>query len=377
MRGGVKLKLLIGPVPAPAPHALVEALVSATVDMGAGSGQSGFEMRFDLPLGSRLRTLFLGMGAAAGAVPPFVRVVLVVVVNGAAEPLVDGMITHIEAQPGESGDARVTVRGKDLSALMDREEQPGEGFPATPSSERARKILAKYLAFGIIPVVIPALIEFPPLPTRYEPQQSGSDYAYLVHLASEAGYVFYLEAGSRPGTSKAYWGPEIRMGVPQPALTTGMDTLNTVDQLSFSFDRERKEMPLVYVQEPFTHRTIAVPIPSVSPLDPPLALMPPLPPRMVLLDDTGSLSTGEALLRGIAYAAQTGDAVTASGQLDVTRYGHVLRSRRLVGVRGAGLAYDGLYYVTRVTHEIERGAYRQSFELARNGLVSTLPRVPV
>jgi len=47
-----------------------------------------------------------------------------------------------------------------------------------------------------------------------------------------------------------------------------------------------------------------------------------------------------------------------------------------VGVRGAGDAFNGLYYVTSVTHQIKRGSYSQSFTLARNGLLSTLPVVP-
>jgi hypothetical protein len=46
-------------------------------------------------------------------------------------------------------------------------------------------------------------------------------------------------------------------------------------------------------------------------------------------------------------------------------------------VRGAGLAYDGLYYVNSVTHNIKRGDYKQSFELSRDGLISNTPRVPV
>ena len=41
------------------------------------------------------------------------------------------------------------------------------------------------------------------------------------------------------------------------------------------------------------------------------------------------------------------------------------------------MAFDGLYYVSSVTHNIRRGEYKQSFTLARNGLVSTLPQVPV
>jgi hypothetical protein len=60
----------------------------------------------------------------------------------------------------------------------------------------------------------------------------------------------------------------------------------------------------------------------------------------------------------------------------VLRYGHILKARRLVGVRGVGFAFDGLYYVKEVTHKIKRGEYKQSFTLSRNALVSTLPKVP-
>ena len=71
------------------------------------------------------------------------------------------------------------------------------------------------------------------------------------------------------------------------------------------------------------------------------------------------------------------DAVFGTGKLDVATYGRVLKSRQLVGVRGAGLPYDGLYYVKSVTHEIQRGSYKQTFSLARNALISTIPTVPV
>ena len=38
---------------------------------------------------------------------------------------------------------------------------------------------------------------------------------------------------------------------------------------------------------------------------------------------------------------------------------------------------DIVSFVQRVTHRIKRGEYKQEFALARNGLVSTLPVVPV
>ena len=69
--------------------------------------------------------------------------------------------------------------------------------------------------------------------------------------------------------------------------------------------------------------------------------------------------------------------MSASGTLNVLRYGRVLKARSLVGVRGAGLAYDGLYYVKSVTHDIKHGEYKQSFTLTRNALISTAPTVPV
>ena len=83
-----------------------------------------------------------------------------------------------------------------------------------------------------------------------------------------------------------------------------------------------------------------------------------------------------ALAKGIGYAAAHQDCAFGSGALEVARYGHVLQARALVGVRGAGLAYDGLYFVTKVTHDIRRGGYTQQFSLARNGLISTVPAVP-
>ena len=61
----------------------------------------------------------------------------------------------------------------------------------------------------------------------------------------------------------------------------------------------------------------------------------------------------------------------------MARYGRLLKSRQLVGVRGAGLPFNGLYYVKSVTHDIKRGEYKQTFSLARNGLISTFPTVPV
>ena len=374
MQGGIKLSLLIGPVPVPAPQEVVEALTSVTVQAGAGDAQSGFQLTFDLPARSPLRTLFLLTG---GAGLPLMRVVLVVQIGGHAEPVIDGLTTHVETVPGEGGVSQLVVKGKDLSALMDVIELNGLPYPAMPPAARVLFALAKYAAFGVVPVVIPSIVQDIPIPVERIPQQRGTDYAYVTRLAQQCGYVFYLEPGPAPATSTAYWGPEIRIGEPQPALSVNMDAITNVEQLGFTFDKEKKTMPIVYFQERISKLPIGIPIPDVSPLTPPLGLVPPLPVKLVALDDTAQMSPLSALMAGLAYAAQNSDCVSGNGSLDVARYGRLLKSRRLVGVRGAGLPFDGLYYVKSVTHNIKRGEYKQSFTLARNGLVSTVSTVPV
>src|SRR5688572_19856760 len=179
VQGGVKLSLYVGPVPIAAPKALVEALTSARIDAGAGETQAGFELTFDLPARSPLRTLFLVSG---GAALPMMRVVLVVTIGGRAESVIDGVTTHVETQPGEGGVAKLVVKGKDMSALMDIIELTGIPFPAMPPAARVLLMLAKYAAFGVIPLVIPSIVEDLPIPVVRIPQQRGSDYAYVKEL---------------------------------------------------------------------------------------------------------------------------------------------------------------------------------------------------
>ena len=155
-----------------------------------------------------------------------------------------------------------------------------------------------------------------------------------------------------------------------------MDAHTNVESLSFNFDAEKAELPVLLIHEPKSKAVIPIPVPAITPLNPPLGAVPPIPKEMRYIEGTAKLNPVRAALIGLAQAAQSSDAVSGSGSLDVVRYGKPLRARELVGVRGAGLAFDGLYYVQSVTHDIKRGEYKQSFSLTRNGLISTVPRVP-
>ena len=366
----VRLQLFFGPaVPVPAPKALMDALQEVKVEAGAGDSQSGFELTFAIPKGSPVQALF-------PVDLPILRVVIAVALRGTTEVLVDGLVTHHDLS-ANGPTLTLHVKGKDLTDVMNLIPFDGLPYPAMPDVARVALILAKYVALGCVPMPIPTISIDVPIPTEQIPTQKGTDYQYLKWLANQNGYVFYLEPGPVPGASIAYWGPEIRIGIPQPALNLGLDSVHdNVSTLNFTFDKDRKEMPIVYIQDALSKAPIPIPIPDLTPLSPPLGAIPPLPPKIKKINETGNLKPVAALLRGIAYAAQHADSVFATGSLDVARYGHVLRSRRLVGVRGVGAAYDGLYYVTRVTHEIKRGSYTQSFSLARNGVYSTVNSVP-
>ena len=189
--------------------------------------------------------------------------------------------------------------------------------------------------------------------------------------------MFYIDPGPVPGTSKAYWGPEIRIGTPQPALDLSLDgPHNNVESLSFTFDKERKELPIVFIQEPLSKVPIPIPIPDVTPLNPPLGVLGPLPAEDHLPQGHRQAQPDRRRHEGHRLRRAALGLGVRLRSLDVARYGHVLRSRGLVGVRGAGEAFDGLHYVTSVTSSLKRGEFTQSFSLARNALLSTLPEVP-
>ena len=87
------------------------------------------------------------------------------------------------------------------------------------------------------------------------------------------------------------------------------------------------------------------------------------------------LTAQEALARAQGTTDAANNVVTAEGELDVLRYGSVLDARGLVGVRGAGFNYDGLYYVKRVKHLIKKQQYKQQITLTREGVGSITPVV--
>ena len=371
---GINLTLMIGPgVPVPVSADVLNALTSVEVTSKT-DGPSVFQLQFTVDKNSPLVTLFL---LASGAQIPLVRVIIYVTMNGSPQVLIDGVMTDHQIAPGSGSQSPVlTITGEDLTRVMDYIDFTGIPYPAMPPEARVALILLKYTIFGVVPLVIPSILLDVPIPIDRIPIQQGKDLAYIKQLADDVGYTFFIKPGPTPGASVAYWGPDIKVGVPQPALNTDMDAYTNVESLSFSFNADSATLPIVFIQEQYSKAPIPIPIPDITPLNPPLGAIPPIPKQFPIVDGTAKLSPIQAVLIGLAKAAKKADAVTARGSLDTLVYGNVLQSRGLVGVRGAGTPFDGLYYVSSVKHNIKRGEYKQDFTLARNGLISTVPSVP-
>jgi len=374
MLDGIHLTLLIGPlpVPVPAPLPLVEALQS--VQVNSGRDRTGFQLTFTLSKTSLIQLALL----PAGLLDPMVtRVVIIVTFRGIPQVICDGVVTRHEMTPSsEAGQSTLTLTGEDLSVLMDVVEFKLP-YPAMPDAAKIAVILGKYAMFGITPIVIPPPVDTAKVPTEGFESQTGTDLSYIRGLAWDCGYTFYLDPGPAPLTSIAYFGPDVRIPIPQPALSVNMDWSTNVESLSFSLDGMSKKVTVVTILDPITKKIpIPIPLPNIDVFKPPLGLRLTPPAKIRFSADMANLTPDDAAKRAFGLLREGADAVSGSGSLSVPRYGNILRARMLVGVRGAGISYDGLYYVESVTHSLKRGEYKQNFTLSRDGLISQTPLVP-
>src|SRR2546430_1464688 len=122
------------------------------------------------------------------------------------------------------------TRGAELTLLIG----PGTPQPAPPAVTSALQSVqvtsgTDRAGFQLV---------FPALRTPVEgiPTQTGTDLEYIKQHAQRCGYVFYLEPGPAPGSSIAYFGPDVRIPTPQPALTVNMGAHTNVESLSFGLD---------------------------------------------------------------------------------------------------------------------------------------------
>jgi hypothetical protein len=372
----IHLTLLIGPTnPLPAPSFLMKAIQLVEVT-NTDEGRDGFQITFAAGRSPADMEDYLLMNKPL--LSPFNRVIISVSLGAVQKVLIDGIITHKQLTPSnEPGKSTLTVTGEDVSVMMDMEEK-SETHPNQPDTAIVNKIILSYGQYGLAPVVISPVSMDVPLIVDRVPSQQGTDLAYLLELASSHDYVFYIEPTDRPGLNNAYWGPLGLTGSPQKALSVNMGTGSNVTSINFQYNSLKPSIMVGSVQDRNTNAKI--PIATFSSLRPPLSNEPAILARRSNVRIRQFRASGVNALQAFAKAqAETDksvDALSANGELDTVWYGDVLRARKLVGLRGAGHAHDGLYYVKSVTHRIKLGEYKQDFTITREGFGSSTKAVP-
>lgn len=370
----IQVTLLIGRfIPLPAPPPLMEALQSIDITQ---SETSGFQISFlaqRSPGYSPDYTLLITQ-----LLQPGNRVVIIVTLNAIPRVLMDGIITNQQFAPNNNGAATLTVTGEDISLAMDMYEV-SVPYPDMGHATIAALILAKYAGLGIEPMIIPPISGSIPSEDEFTLTQRGTDRSYLKSLAGANDYVFYVIPGLVPLQNIAYWGPVVRLGLLQKALTIDAGPETNVESLSFSYNGLTPVQVYGEVSDEETETLVPVRTWTSSRL-PPLSSMPPLLFNQPFVRQQQLAYEGSSAIEAEALAQAITDqsldsVVTGEGTLDVLRYGDILTAPGLVGVRGVGFSYDGYYMVKQVSHQISSGKYTQSFSLSREGLGSTTPLV--
>ncbi len=369
--------MLIGVgVPVPAPKPLMDLVTE--IQVNNGKDKNGFQVTLTL---SKSETFIATLVTAGFFDPTTTRVIIVATINGMPNVLIDGVITNHQMAPAnEPGKSTFTITGEDISVLMDLIEVVVP-LPAMPDTAKVYATLAPFSFLGFTPIVIPPPVFTVRSPTdSWESIPKQTPLQFLKTLAQESGYIFVIIPGPLPGQNIAYFGPEVNIPFPQPALSVNMDAHTNVESLSFTIDGLAKRINIYTIFDEVTEKiTLPVPVPNMNALKPPLGVKPAQSiPKVAYANSFSNKNTSEAMKKitaDILSSSHNPPSVTATGSLDVSRYKGILRWGMMVGVRGAGLAYDGLYFVDSVSHAIKKGEYKQNFTLSRDGVISNTPVV--
>lgn len=375
----VDLGLRIGDgFPGPAPARLMRALRGVEVTQ-----------RDEVPCGFQLTFLAEAAGpgdvfAVAGdpLLAPFKRVCIRVAVDGFPQTLIDGFITHHQFLPANGPDeATFVVTGEDVSVRMAMIEWSRE-YPAMPDAAKVATVLTPWMALGIEPEIIPPLSSL--VPVDFVPQQAESDRALLQRLAQANGGTFAIVPTPIPYVNTAYWGPPQRELPPSALIDVAVGPASTADSFQAELQALAPQTTAGIVIERELEPFVPVPVlTEVSTRLPPLASNPVLNPENGLLGARRRLWCNDQLdpvLANLQAQSETNlstdAAVTVTAGVTPARLGKVVTAPGVVGVRGTGEAYDGLYYVKQATHQIGLRAgqgwdYTQQLTLTREGTGTT------
>lgn len=282
-----------------------------------------------------------------------------------AEELISGYITHVKPSFSRNPiQYTLEVWGMDSSVLMDREEKLKD-WPNKKDSDIASEIFNLY---GFTPETEDtAVIHNEAISTTI---QRETDIQFLRRLALRNGFECYVEGAIGYFRSLQIDAP------PQPVLEVRFDDKTTVQKFSLEVnaltpanvamvqvDRATKEV--LDVSTETSQQT------ALGKTDATGLLTAGMKPGVVVVG--GVVATGQPEMTVLCQRLydQGSWFVTGEGEIAANDYGHVLRARQTVTIKGIGETYSGVYYVTHVTHAFSAEGYKQVFRVKRNAILPT------
>ncbi len=285
--------------------------------------------------------------------------------EGGAEELISGRITHVKPT-FEPDKARgfLDIWGMDESVLMDREEKLKD-WPNKKDSDIASEIFNLY---GFTPEVEDTEVVHDEAVSTII--QRETDMQFLNRLALRNGFQCYVEGET------AYFRKPRLDDTPQPVLACHFGDETNLNRFAvevnglipanvamYQVDRVNKEV-LDAAAESSMQTALGDTGYSgflAGGMDPPKAY--------VAMNAVTGKPEMDALCQGIFHRAEW--FVSAEGEIKGNLYGHALKARSTVTVKGVGETYSGVYYVSHVTHSFTPGGYVQYFKVKRNALMPT------
>lgn len=372
---GIRLVLKMGKGrPKAVPYDVIMALTSVEVVDNAVERDT-FQMTFTA---GKKQAKDYGI-LRTGLFEPKTRVAIALQIGATIEPLMSGIITHFQLNPSNDiGMSTFTVTGDGIDLALDMKEK-NASYEQQSDTTILRQIVNDYSDYGLVLDVASVAEQLDqPDNNRMIPRQYATDLQYIQQMAKRNGYVFYSDPLVN-GDVRAYWGPEVRQGPRQPALTMNMGEATNVTNLNFTQDTRlpftAQGSRLQTDDDQESDENIPPPTGSDFDVQDLAASETPDTDRVVLMRDVAKFLTPYANRRAKELMTAKFNAVSVNGEVDTVRYGHIMKAGGVIGVRGAGALYNGDYYVSQVTHSIQTGKYIQRFNLKREGLGATSSKV--
>lgn len=276
------------------------------------------------------------------------------------EEVIRGIVREIKVQhPPNLGESSVQVTVQDLSLIADREHRRqvwGTDSARSSDTQIVQEVLARNQlrsdpasGRGLTGIIV---------------NQDGTDAALLRARAEANGYELAYEGDT------VFFGPlNGRLSAPstQASILVGAGSSTNCNSVDFEVDGRKPDTVVIEFANG------AGQPPQRITKDPSLPLLGLEPVRSDGPGDHTLIMSGEAgsdraalEIKAQAKADELSMKIKATGELDSTAYGRVLRPGYTVRVEGVGPRFAGTYLVDTVSHRFTPEGYSQRFTLLRN-----------